>query len=60
MLAQMLYGIMFFVSKLVTVSSPNNACSGLGGMHREKGRVLARSFFRFDGWFSHQATNARR
>jgi hypothetical protein len=33
---------------------------GLGSTRREKTTVSAKTFFRFVGWFSHQATNASR
>jgi hypothetical protein len=38
----------------------NKARSRLGGTRREKTAVSARSIFRFDGWFSHQAATACR
>jgi len=33
---------------------------GLDGGPCQKGGVQARAFFRFAGWFSHQAANAHR
>lgn len=39
---------------------PTMRAGGLGGTRREKTAVSARAFFRFDGWFPHQAANACR
>ena len=49
-----------FLSKKSAFRAPNNACSGLGGRPGKIGGVQAKAFFRFVGWFSHQATNASR
>ena len=60
MLAQMLLGIMFFEIRLVTKSSPNNACRRTWWWAVQNREVQAKAISRFVGLFSHQAANASR
>jgi hypothetical protein len=39
---------------------PTRRAGGLGGTRRARTAVAAKAFFRFVGWFSHQAANASR
>ena len=39
---------------------PTMRAGGLGGTRRARAAVAAKAFFRFVGWFAHQAANASR